>query len=209
MRKYLAEKIIKEYLNESSFSDYSIDNILTDKYITDFIKDEDAAENILDFFITKNELDEDDRDEIRLSPEFKEEVRENLERDLESALNNIYDKIDYHSNKIIIYRAITVNDAWLKSLKTQKRGLGIYWSWDESGAIVYWGEDNNNTAIIKGEIDEKSVDWETTLKMNMHPNYSEEKEIRLFENTPIKVKSIEVDGEKIVSSFFNKTKFLS
>jgi len=54
-----------------------------------------------------------------------------------------------------------------------------------------------NKTIIEAEIDEKYVDWKTTFELNMHSNYSEEKEIRLFKNTPIQIKSIKINDKEI------------
>jgi hypothetical protein len=62
-----------------------------------------------------------------------------------------------------------------------------------------------NTIIIEIEIDEKYINWITTLELNMHPSYLEEKEIRLFKNTPIKIKSIKINDKEIdISIIENK-----
>lgn len=211
LRKFIATTI-REYLNEqkqlneASFHSFDNDDILNDKYIKNFINSDDVADNLLDWYIESNDLDEDDKESIRLSQDFYEYIKDELYRHLEDAKENIYDKIDYHSNKITLYRAITVDDNWLQHLKTQGKRLGIYWSWDSGGAETHWGDPSKkNEAVIEAEIDEKYVDWETTFKMNMHPNYSEEKEIRLFKNTPIKIKSIKInDNEFDISTLGNK-----
>ncbi len=203
-------KILKEVLAERSYHSFDNDEILNDKYIKNFIKTDDAATPLLEWFIESNELDEDDADTIQDSEEFYEFVKNELERHLEEAKDNIYDKIEYHSNKITLYRAITVDDNWLQHLQAQGKRLGIYWSWDSSGAETHWGDAaKSNTAVIESDIDEKYIDWVSTFKMNMHPNFSEEKEIRLFKNTPILIKSITINDEEVDISALSNKRFLA
>lgn len=45
--------------------------------------------------------------------------------------------------------------------------------------------------------------------MNMHPNFSEEKEIRLFKNTPIRIKSIKINDNEIDMSIIGNKTFYS
>ena len=197
-------------LNEASFHSFDNVDILNDKYIKNFINSDDSVDSLLSWFIERNDLNEDDEDSIKLSKDFYYFVEEELERHLEEAKENIYDKIDYYSNKITLYRAITVDDNWLQHLKVQGKRLGIYWSWDSRGAETHWGDSSKkNEAIIEAEIDEKYVDWKTTFEMNMHPNYSEEKEIRLFKNTPIQIKSININNNEIDISILGNKIFYS
>jgi len=215
LRKFI-QTTIREYLNEqemlkeASFHSFDNDAILNDKYIKNFINSDDVADNLLDWYIESNELDEDDKETIRLSQDYYDYIKDELERHLEDAKENIYDKIDYHSNKITLYRAITVDNNWLQHLKTQGKRLGIYWSWDSGGAETHWGDSSKkNEAVIEAEIDEKYVDWETTFEMNMNPYYSEEKEIRLFKNTPIKIKSIKINNNEFDISILGNKVFYS
>jgi hypothetical protein len=55
-----------------------------------------------------NELDEDDKDNIKKSKEFFNFIKNQLENNLDDAKENIYDKIDYHNNKI------TIEDSFLQ-----------------------------------------------------------------------------------------------
>jgi hypothetical protein len=207
IREYLNEQQI---LNEASFHSFDNDDILNDKYIKNFINSEDVADNLLDWYIESNDLDEEDKETIRLSQDYYEYIKDVLYRLLEDAKENIYDKIDYHSNKITLFRAITVDDNWLQHLKTQGKRLGIYWSWCGDGAVTHWGDySKKNEAIIEVDIDEKYVDWKTTFEMNMHPNYSDEKEIRLFKNTPIQIKSIKINHKEIDISILGNKVFYS
>ena len=130
LREFITNKI-RKYLNGASFYSFNNDDILSDKYIKNFIKSDDLTNILLDWFIEKNDLNEDDKEDIRLSSDFHDFIREELERHLEEAKESIYDKIDFHSNKITLYRAITVDDNWLQHLKTHGKRLGIYWSWEQ------------------------------------------------------------------------------
>lgn len=201
------KQIIRECLNEASFHSFDNEDILTDKFIKDFINNDDVTDNLLLWYIEYNNLDHNDEENIRSSEDFHYFVKDELERFLDEAKENIYHNIDYYSNKIRLYRAITVDDNWLHHLKAQGKRLGIYWSWDYDGAETHWGDySKKNVAIIEAEIDEKYVDWEKTFEMNMHPYFSEEKEIRLFKNTPIKIKKITLnDNEVDISMLENKT----
>ncbi len=194
-------------INEASFFNFENDDILTDKYITNFIETEDYTEQILDFFSEKNELD--DENEIRNSLEFRKFLKEFLESNLENAKENIDNSISY-DNKITIYRAMTVDDNWIEHLKSQGKRLGIYWTWEENAAETHWGDyDKKRTAIIEALIDEKYVDWVNTFEVNIHPSSEEEKEIRLFKNTPLNIKSITIDSEEIDISQFGDKIFYS
>ena len=206
MKKYVP--LFEEYqmLLESSFSSFRKEDILTDKYLNDFIRTYDAIDGYLSWYIESEKLDDDNKDEIQESPGFREFMRDILYENLVEAMDNIYGCIDYHTNKITIYREITVDDNWFTHLEKQGKHLGIYWSWDEHAAEAHWADrEKKNTAMIKAEIDEKYVDWVETLRLNMHPNYFEEKEIRLFKNTELHIESIEINGEAVdISPIENK-----
>ena len=199
INKIIKEEIIrrKKLINEISFFDVINDDILSDKYLTDFIKTDDAAANLLDYYIDDNNLDDEDENDVIQSDDFREFIKDELSKNLEEAKENIYHNIDYENGKIKLYRAMTVDDNWLEHLKKQGKRLGIYWSWDEHGAIAHWAGSQKNTAIIESDIDEKYVNWTETLIQNMHPNYSVEEEIRLFKNTPIKINKLYINDKQV------------
>ena len=208
--KSINEIIQEEYqklLQEASFYNFNNNDILTDKYLKEFIRREDYVDDMLDYYIQDNDLDEDNSNEIRKTDDFKEYVKNWLERDLDIAKENISNNINYDSNKITIYRAMTVDDNWIQHLIAQGKHLGIYWSWDIKSADTHWGNFNQkNLAIITADIDEKYVNWIHTFELNMHPSLGDEREIRLFKNTPLNVKSITVNDQEInLSLFGNKT----
>jgi len=181
---------------ESSFHDYHVDDILSDKYLKK-IKNDGYFEDLIDWYKTHFGITDENDDDILDSDEFLDFIRDEFEENFEVAKQNIYYKIN-DQGKLLIYRAITVDDNWLHHLKTQGKRLGVYWSWDENAIETHWGyNDKKNLAVIEVEIDEKYVDWVTTFELNSHPYYIEEKEIRLYKNTPIKLKSIKINNKKI------------
>mgnify|MGYP000981140919 FL=1 len=205
----LIETTLNNFLNEASFYNINDEDILTDKYIKNFIND-GSAEGLLDWYIEQNDLDDQNEYDIKNTPEFYNFIKNYLEEQLEEAKNNIENEIDYNTNKIKLYRKITVDDNWLNHLKTQGKRLGIYWSWDKRMADTYWGDYNKkNVATIEIEIHEKYIDWITTLEMNMNPFYTEEREIRLFKNTPIKIKALSINDEDVDISFLNDKTFFA
>lgn len=186
-------KLFESILNESSFFDLSINNFFNDKFLNDFKKQEsDFIRNELENYISDNDLDDNNESEIEDSTEFNEYIEDILKDNFIEFKETIYDIIDDNTDKIKIYRSIRVDDNWLNHLKTQGKRLGIYWSWDYDGAESHWGDFNKkNEVVIESEINEKYINWEETIYQNIHPNYQEEKEIRLFKNTPIIIKSIQ------------------
>lgn len=190
-------------ISESSFYDISIDDILNNEFIKKF-KKEDCMEYILSGYIEENDLNEENENEIKNSEGFEEYLKDTLIREFENFYNSIDDLIN--NDKLKIYRKMTVDENWIDHLKLQGKRLGEYWSWERESAESHWGDSSKKCEVcIESEINEKYVNWDYTIWMNTHPNYSEEKEIRLFKNTPIIIKSIEMDGEIIdISDIKNK-----
>ncbi len=209
--KQLIETTVREHLNnymlnEASFYELDHSKIFNDKYIKDYIDNDDMTEYVLDAYIEQENLDEDDKDDIKKSPEFYEFIEDKLRNEFQDAIDNLDNKIHYKSGKLRLYRAITVDNNWLHHLKTQGKRLGIYWSWDSNSADTHWGDASKpNVAVIEAEIHEKYVNWKTTLEMNMNPSMSDEREVRLFKNTPIDIISITIDDKPVdISTLKNK-----
>jgi hypothetical protein len=199
---------IDEYLNESSFFDFDVEDILTDKFIKYSLKYDGMIDTYLEWFITEHDLDEDEVNSNSL--EFLNYIKNEYEDRFETVKEEIYDKIDYDTNKLTIYRAITVDDNWFQHLNTQGKRLGIYWTYNENSAETHWGDfKKTNTAIIEVEIDEKYIDWKTTFELNVNLSTGDEDEIRLYKNTKLTIKSIKINDEYVdISNIRNKT-FLS
>jgi len=62
--------------------------------------------------------------------------------------------------------------------------------------------------LLESEIDEKYVDWIDTIALNAHPIYKEECEIRLFKNTPVKIKKIEIGRVIQKGKYFDKPQII-
>ena len=171
-----------------------------ENYIEDYkdlndIKDEDEEGNYVD----------NDDQKIMDSPEYKDYIYDQIYDYLNQAVYDIEDNIQ--NNHISLYRAMTVADDWLQKLQKGGVRLGIYWTYDEDRPEAYWADPRKkNTAIITSSVDEKYVNWHETLRMNANPSFTDEKEIRLFKNTPLKIINITInDVEQDISSIMNKT----
>lgn len=192
------KEILKETdlfnLNESSFFDIHSDVVLTKQY----------TEKVIDSLEYRYE-DLEDEDDLE---QAKEEIRVEMEENFYDAENKIYKLIKDH--KLEIYRAIEVDSNWEKHLLTQGKHLGIYWAWDVKCAEAHWGwSAKRRTAVLTAEIDERLIDWKTTMELNSHPDYFEEREIRLVKNTPIKLKSITIDDNEIDLIAYKDKKFFA
>lgn len=202
----LQEYLKSEKVNEASFGSFNNDDILTDDFMLSCTQT--GADILIDWYKSEKGLEDAEDSEGLSSPEFLDFLKNELEKNLEEAKEKISNVINWRTNKVTLYRAITVDDSWLEHLKTQGKRLGIYWSWDEEGAEAHWGDyKKNKVAKIEVEIDEKYVDWKITLQMNTSISFKEEKEIRLFKNTPLKIKKLSIDDEEIDVSMFNGKTF--
>lgn len=179
---------------ESSFYDIYADDVITKKYLNS-LKNDNIFEDFEDWY--KSHYGITDEDDVTDSEEFLDFIKNQFEENFETAKERIYYLIN-DIEKLTIYRAITVDDNWLEHLRKQGKRLGVYWAWDETAIETHWGDYNKkNIAILEVEIDQKYVDWITTFELNSHPYYTEEKEIRLYKNTPIRLKSIKINNKKI------------
>jgi hypothetical protein len=192
-------------LNES-FSDIDSTDILTDEFIKDFIESDECG-GLLDYYIEDNNLDFNDKDEIQNSDDFFNFIKSDLTSYYENFMDNIYDIIS--NNTLKIYRSITVDDDWLDNFIIDNRNIGIYWSFDENAAEPHWGEYGKNEVIFEALINENEIDWKTTIELNVNPTYSDEKEIRLFENTELNIISIKFNDEYIDMSKFKNKKYFA
>ena len=52
-------------------------------------------------------------------------------------------------------------------------------------------------AFIGSSVKVDEVDWINTIRLNMDPSAEEEKEIRLFKNTPLEIESLEINDKEI------------
>lgn len=88
-----------------------------------------------------------------------------------------------------LYRVITAPANWTPG----DRHPGIYWSWDKDAADAHWGDfsDGQVKWRMTGIINMRDVDWESTISMNILPDYKDEREIRIKEGSPVKLVKVE------------------
>jgi hypothetical protein len=115
-------------------------------------------------------------------------------------------------NLIYIYRAISIPDLtstnysnewfgnpvkyedYYEQLNRQFYGVGMCWSYEESGAILHSGG-RGTTVIIYGLISPDNIDWIETCALN--GSGMDEREIRTKTNVPVEIYQIKTeDGKK-------------
>jgi hypothetical protein len=160
-------------LNEMSLDSIDYNDIITDELI-DGIVEQLSGE------------DEDEQSEY-----LRDAMRHELLEKWEDIIYLFNYKLINENDEISIYRKMTVDTNWLKHLESQGKRLGIYWSWDVKAAEPHWGYDTKpQTIMIESSIKSTYVNWPETLTLNINPLYEEEKEIRLYKNTLLKIKNI-------------------
>lgn len=186
-------KTFKKFLTESSYDDFASDDLFENWFneISKGMGSYDGVEYVFENFKDEYEQFKDmEDDEITNIPEFKEYMRTDFDERFDKFIYNIRRIIIDNNNKIPIYRVLTVNDKFFNHLETTTSPkLGIYWSWDENSAEAHWGDwKKPNSIIIHSEINENEVDWEATILLNINAITGEdEREIRLYNNTPLKI----------------------
>ena len=97
-----------------------------------------------------------------------------------------------------IWREMTVRVDWIEHLAKQGKRLGVYWTWSKGSEKAYWGDGSKpSRAVVHAVVDERYVNWESSIYANLHPSRSYEREITLFKNTPLEIEWIEMDGQRV------------
>jgi len=118
--------------------------------------------------------------------DLKTKSRAGLQK-LHSMLESLYASTE----PITIYRAMALAGG-PESLRPD--GIGVFWSWDESGAKVHnaaWDK-KDPVYIFKAQVNRDSVDWWESAKHNLCNN---EKELTLIEGAPVKLDAWRADAE--------------
>ena len=189
-------------VNEGLISDVRKDEIIYndfDKNVNEYIY------NLEDYVyhyrgqVYADDLEEMDDNEIVETEDFKKWIKYELEYRYDDVIDELSNLPDDNGN-IKIWRRITVDEKWLKSFKREGKRLGIYWSFEKEASEPHWGYRNKGKNILvtfEAVINEKHVDWVSTIKANLNFNTGrEEKEITLFKNTPIKLLGVEYNYRK-------------
>lgn len=190
-------------LFESKLEDFSFEDVYTKDYFENILMTQDVIRDYYGIF------EEDNPDIPFQSEEFKTWLLKFFREEYDRFLDEFLSNTDYLLGRFEIYRVITVDNNWLEHLKKQGKHLGIFWSWDSEIAEAHQGDRNKpNEAHITCEIKNTDVDWIETIRLNTHPYNNEEKEIRLFKGTPLKITNllindILIDNNIIYSKTFH------
>ena len=206
---YSFDYFLKFKINETSFYDFIDGSFITDEYVKKFIREQDETKYRLEEYCIIHDIDETNKSNIIKTIEsdgFLQYMKKILLKFNEMFDDNIYPLIN--NNILTIYRKIEVDDDWLPSLDKTDRNLGVYWSYEEEAAEAHWGNDLKNTVLMVADIDQsKYVNWEKTIEQNTHPLYFEEKEINIYENSPIILKRLYINNERVNISFLKNKIF--
>jgi hypothetical protein len=202
---------IKEYpnwlINEGSISSLPMDDVINKKFLDIVLSDSYNRESLIYQYMHEEGIsDESEVDEEEFSDWVKYEL-DYLASEFITKVNTDLIK----NGKIKIWRAMSVNKEWESRLQTEAKHLGIYWSWDQEGAEPHWGYNMELpfTTIMEAEVDETSVDWYPTIRLNTEPVSFEEKEIRLVKGAKIKIVSIKIDDKEIDLSDISGDRFIA
>lgn len=199
---------LAELLKEGKIEDINREDIISpdfQKNMNAYVHNEDDYVYAFKEMFHKEDLDDD---EILDSKEFKEMINNELEKKYEDLLETLY-WLPEDDGKIKIWRIITTNDKdFLNKFKSQGKHLGIYWAFDEKAAEPHWGYGKDINVKFECRIDENNVDWLDTIKVNL--TLQEEKEIRLFKNTPLTLDKLWIDSvEQNIEDIKKNKTFLS
>lgn len=169
-------KLESRVLEEKSIKEYSISTLINNKYLRKFF-----------YSFLPGETEDQKNDQF-------------IKR-----VNLVYNKLfnSITNGKIKIYREMKVENDYIDHLEKQGKHLGVYWTLDKSSVGTYFDSGYEFTKdtikiIIESEIQEKYINWDITIKMNIDLTVgNKENEIRLFKGTPLKIISIESDGRQL------------
>ncbi len=193
---------IEESLLSSINTEEMVDKDLVNHVISqgeEFLIPQYKEENYL-YDLEDEDIDQED---------FSAWVEEDLKFRMDELLR-FYRSGVVKNGKVVVWRKMTVPEDWISHLSKEGKHLGIYWTWDPDAADTHWGDySKKSVALIEAEAPENGVDWEETLRINVEPFIGDdEKEITLNKGVPLKILSIEVDGNPVdISSLKDKTFF--
>ncbi len=133
--------------------------------------------------------------------EEKVEWVENRRSDFEA---QFYSHAEDQEGKLVVYRAMTVPDpdVFVSLIvdglyeNEQFKGVGVYWAWDENKADSHWGRGGMKGVVLRGLVDLKDIDFETTAMMNFDPRSGEEEaEIRIREGAQIQLLGVKIENK--------------
>ncbi len=197
-------------LEKSIYDIRKFDDIITHSSLDNYIKHLTYSDNFEDYYVCdyryENDIDEDIEDDVIASDEdFKFWLRNRIWESFNNILIILKNKIR-SDGTITIHRAMKVKDNWYETLEKEGKHLGIYWTYDEHKPEAYCGNSQPNEAIIITKVNEKYINWNETILLNMDVTLGyEEREIRLFKNTPLKIERLIINNQEVdITSIKNK-----
>jgi len=195
--------LFENFITESLLTSVNLDSILTPSFVKGMAAKD---EYFMDLYKREEQLTDVDDEDID-----QEDFLNWLEYDLRYKLEELirlYRNELIQNGKVTVWRAMTVTSSWLDHLEREGKHLGIYWTWDPDAADTHWGDySKTSKVLIEAEVPENGVDWEKTLITNIEPfTGDDEKEITLIKGVPLRILSIEMDGEpQDISNLEGKT----
>ena len=133
-------------------------------------------------------------------------LQDDIETEIWNVINNIEGLLEINEDGvegITLYRGMTITSEKLNRIKDKNDkesiSLGDCWSMDRSVAYEFGSVGNGEESIImEGFIDISKIDWQYTIILNLNKILGEEKEIRLYQDCEIILKSIEEDSKEII-----------
>jgi hypothetical protein len=196
-----------EFLNEATIFAIDLNDVINKKFLNVVLSNNYNRESLIYQYMHEEGItSEDDVDDN----EFSDWVKYELDYLADEFVSKIRREI-VKDGKIKIWRAMSVNNEWQSRLPSEAKHLGIYWSWDQEGAVPHWGHNTDLpfTTIMEAEVDETSVDWYPTIRLNIEPVSFEEREIRLVKGSKINIISIKIDGKEIDLSEISGERFIA
>ena len=192
-----------KFVFERSYDNFKIDDIINNKFI-----ELQGEKDFLGPYVSQymheehNEFFEiwEDSSDIEESNDFKEWLIYELEYRYEKLRDLFLSLID--NGYITLYRSMMVQEDYLNKMEAgQIKRLGIFWTYDIESAEPHWGYDKDNRSkeiILEIKINEEYINWVETYRLGLeHEFMNEEKEMRLFKNTPIDIQNIIFDGKEV------------
>jgi hypothetical protein len=191
--------ILEKYLNNVNFSE-----IVNKTYL-----ELQAQKNFLNAYAIDYTYEEtgkildpdDDLSDVIETKDFQDWLKYELETKFEDLYYDVFMNLIDQNSYITLYRFMKVDNDYLNKLMNCKiKRIGRYWTYDINTAEPHWGYNNDkrNEIIFEIKIKEEHIDWVETFRLNLeHHYYNEEKEIRLFKNTPINITKIIWNNKEI------------
>lgn len=145
-----------------------------------------------------------------LNGEKKDELYDEfLESFLQDQKEDFFDRFNprYVNGMLEVFRCIQVPDPdeymfmlangeyHLSTLGVDFKGLGIYWTWEEDSAICHWGMGQGEQIVLRGLVDEKSIDAYGTAMANLNVSTNDENEITLKQGADVLLTGIKIDRD--------------